>query len=134
MSGQIGPFRLVHIKARQNAQHAVQNAPNGYVVKIVPPTRSLEMNAKFHAMCGDFEKCGIEWAGKIRTAGEWKVLLVSAHAVATNHPAEVVPGLEGEFVNLRESTALMSKERGSSLIEYAQALGDQMGVTWSEEN
>ena len=33
----------------------------------------------------------------------------------------IVPGLEGEFVNLRESTAAMSKSRGSSLIEYTMA-------------
>jgi hypothetical protein len=35
--------------------------------------------------------------------------------------AEVIPGLEGEFVNIRESTAHMSKPRASSLIEYAVA-------------
>lgn len=28
----------------------------------------------------------------------------------------MVPGIEGEFVNLRESTAAMSKARGGSLI------------------
>jgi hypothetical protein len=33
----------------------------------------------------------------------------------------MVPGIEGEFVNLRESTARMSKARGSSLIEYTLA-------------
>jgi hypothetical protein len=41
--------------------------------------------------------------------------------VATNTPAEIVPGLEGEFINLRESTANMGKKRGSSLIEYSLA-------------
>ena len=38
------------------------------------------------------------------------------------HP---VPGLEGEFINIRESTAAMSKARGASLIEYAQAFAAQ---------
>ena len=33
----------------------------------------------------------------------------------------MVPGIEGEFVNLRESTASMTKARSSSLIEYAMA-------------
>jgi hypothetical protein len=33
----------------------------------------------------------------------------------------MVPGIEGEFVNLRESTALMSVRRSTSLIEYTQA-------------
>ena len=59
--------------------------------------------------------------GKRRTADEWKVLLVSGHSVATKRGAEIVPGLEGEFVNLRESTASMDKARGSSLIEYTMA-------------
>ena len=79
------------------------------------------MNAKFHAICSDLAKSTIEWAGKKRTSSEWKVLLVSGHAVATKEGSEMIPGLEGEFVNVRESTALMSKKRGSSLIEYATA-------------
>ncbi len=41
----------------------------------------------------------------------------------------MVPGLEGEFVNIRESTALMSVKRGSSLIEYATAYALSNGVT-----
>jgi hypothetical protein len=40
----------------------------------------------------------------------------------------MVPGLEGEFVNLRESTALMSKARAASLIEYALAFCAMHGV------
>jgi len=64
---------------------------------------------------------GIPWAGKNRTATEWKVLLVSGHAVATKQGSDMVPGLEGEFVNLRESTAHMSIARASSLIEYTLA-------------
>jgi hypothetical protein len=52
---------------------------------------------------------------------EWKLLLISGHSVATKQGAEMVPGLEGEFLNLRESTAAMSKTRIGSLIEYAEA-------------
>ena len=76
---------------------------------------------KFHAICSDLASSKIQWAGKNRTAAEWKVLLVSGHAVATKEGSEIVPGLESEFVNIRESTALMSKKRGSSLIEYSIA-------------
>ena len=101
--------------------HAVKNAPDGNKVVISEQTRSGEQNAIFHALCGDIAKSGIEWMGKRRSADEWKVLLVSGHSVATKHGADIVPGLEGEFVNLRESTAAMSKSRGSSLIEYTMA-------------
>ena len=95
---------------------------------ISEPTRNLEQNAKFHARCTDLEKAGIEWLGKPRTAKQWKVLLVSGHAVATKEGAEVIPGLEGEFVNIRESTALMSKKRSSSLIEYTEAFCAGKGI------
>jgi hypothetical protein len=125
-------FILAHDLARQGAIRAVQEAPAGYSVSIAEPKRNLEQNARFHAMCSDFARSGIAWAGKPRTADQWKVLLVSGHAVATKEGAEMVPGLEGEFVNVRESTALMSIRRSSSLIEYTRAMGDQMGVRWSE--
>jgi hypothetical protein len=53
--------------------------------------------------------------------------------VATKEAGEIVPGLEGEFVNIRESTALMSKVRGSSLIEYSQAFLSQYHVKLAEQ-
>lgn len=116
-------YILAHHEARRRAMAAVADAPEGYVIKVQPPTRSLDQNAKFHAICSDL--AGVPWAGKPRSAAEWKVLLVSGHAVATKEGAEVVPGLEGEFINIRESTAAMSKKRGASLIEYAQAFAAQ---------
>lgn len=112
---------LAHDEARRRAVSAVAEAPAGYRVTIEPPKRNGEQNAKFHAICSDLAKAQVPWAGKPRDAASWKVLLVSGHAVATKSGAEMVPGLEGEFVNLRESTALMTKARGSSLIEYAVA-------------
>lgn len=125
-------FIMAHDIARQGAIRAVQEAPEGYSVTIAEPKRNADQNAKFHAMCSDFARSGIPWAGKPRTADQWKVLLVSGHATATKEGAEMVPGLEGEFVNVRESTALMSVRRSSSLIEYTVAMGEQMGVRWSE--
>lgn len=114
-------FVMAHDTARANAIRAVQQAPDGYVVEVRPSKRTTDQNAKFHALCSDLARAGVPWAGKPRKADEWKVLLVSGHAVATKEGAEIVPGLEGEFVNIRESTAAMSKARGSSLIEYTVA-------------
>lgn len=121
-------FALVHDEARRRAITAVAEAPAGHVVVIKKPNRSLEQNAKFHALCSDLAKAGAKWAGKPRSLEQWKVLLVSGHAIATKEGAEMVPGLEGEYVNLRESTATMSKTRGSSLIEYVQAFVAQRGA------
>lgn len=107
--------------SRSRACQAIKEAPDGYSVVIKEPTRNLEQSAKFHAICNDIAKSGLEWQGKRRSATQWKVLLVSGHAVATREGAEMVPGIEGEFVNLRESTAAMSVKRIGSLIEYGLA-------------
>ena len=104
-------------------------AEHRLVLEVRPENRTLDQNAHFHALCGDIARSGIEWFGKPRKADEWKVLLVSGHAKATNQEADVVPGLEGELVNLRESTARMSRARASSLIEYSLAFCAEHDVT-----
>ena len=125
-------FILAHDTARRRAIECVQGAPEGWRITVMPPKRTDEQNAHFHAMVSDIARSGIEWAGKRRTAIQWKVLLVSGHAKATSEEFEIVPGIEGEFVNVRESTAQMSVRRGASLIEYTRAFGDMHGVHWSE--
>lgn len=114
-------FVLAHAQARANAARFCHEAPDGYVVTFSEPKRNLPQNALFHAICTDIAKSGHEWAGAPRSAEQWKVLLVSGHAEATREGSDLVLGIEGELVNLRESTALMSKRRSSSLIEYALA-------------
>lgn len=103
-----------------------------YDITIKPETRSTAQSRKFHAICDDIAKSGLKWGGKTRSPAEWKVLLVSGHAVATNEGSDIVPGLEGEFINLRESTAAMSKRRGASLIEYSIAYALSNGVQLRE--
>lgn len=127
-------FILAHEQARQRAAQFCHEAPAGWMVVASEPTRNLDQNAKFHAIVGDIAKSGLQWGGKPRTAAQWKVLLVSGHAAATNEGSEMVPGLEGEFVNLRESTALMSKKRSASLIEYALAFCAMNDVRLSAES
>ena len=109
---------------RSTAHAYIDKAPADWVMTLQPSKRSLDQNAKFHAICSDLAHSGFEWAGKARDADAWKVLLVSGHAIATKEGAEFVPGIEGEFVNIRESTATMSKKRSASLITYALAFFD----------
>lgn len=126
-------FVLVNPQVRKIAANYIFNeAPDGQVVDIRDPTRNREQNAKFHACCGDIAKSGLHWMGKSRTLLQWKNLLISGHAVATKGEHEIVLGLEGEFVNLRESTALMSIKRAASLIEYALAFMVQNGIRSGE--
>ena len=101
------------------------------VLEIRPETRSDAQNKLLHALIGDVSKQK-DWMGKKLPPEAWKVLFVSGHSVATRRGAELVPGLEGEFCNIRESTARMGKARLSSLVEYILAWCALNGVELRE--
>lgn len=113
-------YHLINESVRANALNAVKSAPDKFIIDIRKPTRKLSQNARFHALLGDIAR-QVTWCGKKLRPEQWKVLLISGHAVATKQEAEVVPGLEGEYVNIRESSAEMSVGRMASLIEYTTA-------------
>lgn len=125
-------FTLINDRVRENAIQAIASAEEGTSVSIGPKTRSGDQNAKFHAICTDIANSQMTWAGKRRDAEAWKVLLVSGHTVATAGEVEIIPGLENEFVNIRESTARMSVGRAASLITYAIAFCDTNGIHLTE--
>ena len=114
-------FVLISDRVRHNAMAALMSAPAGYSVRIAPKTRSVDQNAKLHAMLTDLARSPVTWAGKRRTLDEWKAIIISGHSVATGAGGEVIPGIEGEFVAIRESSASMSVRRAASLIEYLTA-------------
>jgi uncharacterized protein YbdZ (MbtH family) len=122
-------FILVNDNVRANAIEFVRAAPAGWKVLVSEKNRTDEASARFHAMCNDVSKQCL-WHGKRRTQVQWKSLFVSGHAIATKEEVEMVPGLENEFLNIRESTAQMSQRRMLSLISYVQAWGDNQGVRW----
>lgn len=105
---------------RHNLAKAILEAEEGDVLDIKPPTRKLEQNALFHAICAEASRQALFMNRKL-LAEQWKVLFISGHAVATGEGSEMLPGIEKEFVNIRESSASMSVKRISSLIEYAMA-------------
>ena len=113
---------------RTSVCEAIMSAPDGNTVEIKPAGRNLDQNAALHAVLSDIANSGLPFAGKPRTMAEWKVLMVSGHARVMGDNLEVVQGIEGEPVALRESTARMSKDRMASLIEYTVAWAVQNGI------
>ena len=110
------------------AAYVLHEAPDDWEVLAHAPTMTGGQKARFHALCGDIAASGLEFAGRQRTPAEWKALLISGHATATGEGAELVEGIEGELVNVRESTTIMSRRRGASLIEYSTAFAAMRGV------
>lgn len=127
-----GPFFLVHDTARKSACFAIMRAEQGMVVTLRKPNRTLDQNAKFHALCDDIAKARPEYAGIRMDADDWKALLILSHATATKGEGgklRLVPNLEGEgYVQLRESSAKMSVARSSSLIEYTLTWATKQGI------
>jgi hypothetical protein len=107
-------------KSRAEIIEAILNAPVGHKVIIQPETRTDEQNARFHATCGDVSK-QILFNDRKLALPQWKVLFISGHAMATGLGADMVQGLEGEMVNIRESSAQMGVKRMASVIEYTTA-------------
>lgn len=94
--------------------------------------RTLGQNARLHAMFDDVA-AQAKFNGRQITAKQWKVLFVSGHAIATEKEVDMVIGLEGELLDLRESTATMSSARTASLIEYVHAWAANNGVRFKHD-
>ena len=119
-------FRLAHQIARQRAIQAVQNAPEGFVVEVKEPNRSLDQNALMWPLLQELSR-QVEWYGQHLTDEEWKDVLS-----ASLKKQKVVPGINGGFVVCGQRTSKMTKAEFSDLIELIYAFGAQHGVTFNE--
>lgn len=120
-------FILAHETSRQRAAHAVLSAPDGFIVEIKEPNRSLEQNSKLWSLLHDLS-VQVNWHGNKLTEENWKDILS-----ASLKQQKVVPGIDGNFVVLGQRTSKMNKKDFSELLELTYAFGAQQGVTWSEQ-
>lgn len=125
-------FRLAHDEARRRAVECILQAPEGYVVRVSPPTRSLEQNAALHAALQDISR-QLTWCGERLGIDEWKRLLTAAWCRAEQQPVRVVRALDGHGLDvLYRRTSRMTKAELSSLLDYLHAWGTDQGVVWSD--
>lgn len=128
-------YFLISPAIQRNCLQFIAALPAGsecnLMVEIREKTRNDAQNAKLHAMFSDLS-AQAKWSGEVLTLEQWKVLMISAHTVATGEPNLLTVGIEGEVVNLRESSAKMSVKRMASLIEYVTAWGVQNGVVFRD--
>lgn len=119
-------FRLVHEIARRNAISAVARAQYGMIVEIKLATRTVLQNARLWAMLTDISR-QVEWHGLKLSPEDWK------HVFSAGLKKQrAVPGLDGGFVVLGQSTSKMTKAEMSELQDLMSAFGDERGVKWSD--
>ena len=119
-------FILAHQLARKNASNAVLEAPEGYVVTIRKPTRTILQNNRLWALLTDVSK-QVDWYGKKLTPEEWKDVFTAALK-----KQDVVPGIDGGFVVLGRSTSNMNKSEMVELQELISAFGSDKNIKWSD--
>jgi len=132
LMGEKRTFRLVNIDVRRRAAAYLMDVPEGYVVTVQEPNRTLEQNAALHAAITDIAK-QVKWHGEQMDIEDWKRLLTAAWARAEREPVKLVPALDGHgFDVLYRRTSRMSKREVSSLLDYLHAWGTEQGVKWSD--
>ena len=94
-------------------------------IEIKPATRSLEQNSRLWAMLGEISE-QVDWYGRKLTEEEWKHVFTAALK-----KQEVVPGLDGGFVVLGQSTRNMTKAEMCDLQTLMEAFGAEKGVRFS---
>lgn len=100
--------------------------PFPYQVEFGEPTRNIEQNDKFHAMCHELSQRK-QWGGVWLSTEEWKRLLVAAWMKATGRQLRILPSLDGSgFECLYQRTSKLSKKEMAELIEFTDA--------WMAEN
>jgi hypothetical protein len=103
-------------------------------VNLVPSredrARSLEQNAKLHAMCRDLAR-SCEWGGRKWAEEDWKRILLGAKFGQAFVPSPF--GHTVVMVNKRRSSHL-DLEKFSDFLMEIQAFGDEQGIVWSKDS
>lgn len=99
-------------------------AGNRLVIELRPEKRSNEQNRRLWAMLGEVAK-QIDWYGQKLTADDWKTIFTAALK-----KERVVPGINGGFVVLGQSTSKMTKSEMCDLQTIIEAFGEEKGVVF----
>ena len=127
-------YRLVHAEARRRAAEDCKTAPDGYVVTVAEPTRSLDANAAQWPILQAFSN-QLVWPvnGKMETltAEEWKDVLTAGFR---RENVRVAMGLDGGLVMLGARTSKFSKSKFSDWLEFLNATAANRGINLTTED
>jgi hypothetical protein len=119
-------YRLVHDQARERAAQAIRSAPEGWIVTVSEPTRTLEQNAAqwpiLQAFADQQQLCingKMEWV----TDEDWKDALTGVFSGEMRMAA-----LEGKVIMLPQRTSRMVKSTFSNWLEFLHAMAASMDV------
>lgn len=92
---------------------------------VKPETRSTAQNARMWAMLEDVSS-QVEWHGRKLSKEDWKHIFS-----ASLKKQDAVPGIDGGFVVLGQSTSKMTVREMGDLMTLMEAFGAEQGVRFS---
>jgi hypothetical protein len=111
---------------RALAKQLIDRAPADAVVQISEAKRSLDQNAKMHAMLSDISRAKPE--GRMHTPEVWKTLMMHA----CGHAVQFELGLNGQPFPTGFRSSRLTKAQMSELIEFIYEYGARHNVRWTE--
>ena len=120
--------RLTGAAQREYARRLVMEAPDYAVVTIKPGDRTLDQNAKMHAMLSDISRA--KPRGLKHTPDVWKALMMKA----CGHAVQFVNGIDGEPFPIGFRSSRLSRTQMSDMIEFMYQFGAEHGIVWANES
>jgi len=117
-------------RSRKDAHDWIDRAPDNARVTIAGPKRSVDQNAKLHAMLTEVAMQA-EWGGKRRSVEDWKDIFTAALR-SEQKGLDVVPGINGGFVLLGLHTSSLSVAEFGDLITLVEMFGARHGVQFHD--
>ena len=119
--------KVVAGEQRIRAQKLIGRAPDGYVVTIAEPTRTLDQNALLWAALSDISRA--KPGDREMTPEQWKSVFMDA----AGFKPTFVPNLEGDsFLCLGYKSSRLTKAQFSDLIEAIFEFGARHDVRWTQ--
>lgn len=112
---------------RKNAYRVIDGAPNGSVVTVKPPRRTLDQNARMWALLSEISLAKPE--GRSMTPDVWKAVFM--HAL--DHAQRFEMALDGQgMVPVGFRTSKLSKQQMGDLMALIEEYGARHGVQFRE--
>ena len=125
--------RLGGDHTRLAAARLVQEAPDGWLVKIGAPPRTIKQSTRFWATCGAVAQTDYTWGGTRHDKQGWHDLFLSGWHTLKGRPPRLLLGLEAERVSLGLYSRDLGEKEMSDLLDYTDAWCAVRGIATGSE-
>jgi hypothetical protein len=130
---------LVGPRQRQTAHTYIDEAPDGFVMRLQEPTKKRTQELKYHAMIDDIAK-QTTYAGKSWDADDMKRILIDEFAyemrmanTPLHHDGRLIPSEDGlRIIQLGIQSRDFYVLEAAQFIQFLEAWGADRSVRWNE--